>query len=153
MSDRADEQHLEPSPALRAELARNQELKHHARNFLLAGGLMAGHSDGELSAEEQEYLLGVLAGLFDDPGGAVDRLDSPAVAIELLESSMTWLEQHGGAHRVELFRHLAAIVAVDGVLDPNELRYMQNVAERLGIPQTDARAALEQELTGADGPH
>lgn len=146
MSDQNDTLKLEPTPEFKSELAHNRELTHHARNFLLAGGLMAGHSDGELVEEEQNYLLAVLAVLFDDPRGAIERIESPETAIELLESSMLWLEHNGGDTRLELYRHLAAIVAADGVLDDNELRYMQNVAKRLGISNDDARDLLQQQF-------
>jgi uncharacterized tellurite resistance protein B-like protein len=147
MREQQDELKLEPTPALKDELAESGEFTHHARNFLLAGGLMAGHSDGELVEEEQNYLLAVLAVFFDDPDEAIERIDSPETALELLQSSMLWLEEHGGDMRLELYRHLAAIVAADGVLDENELRYLQNVSQRLGIPGDDARDVLRQQFS------
>ena len=146
MNGKRGEFQFRPSQELSEALANDRELTHHARNFLLAGGLMAGHSDGELVEEEQNYLLAVLAVLFDDPDGAIERIDSPETAIELLQSSMLWLEQHGGEAPLGLYKHLAAIVAADGVLDDNELRYLQNVARRLGIPDDEARDLLQQQF-------
>jgi len=147
MSYQDDKYKLQPTPELAGELDEDRQLRHHARNFLLAGGLLAGHSDGDLSVEEQDRFVEALTEYFDDPDDVVERIDSPDVAIELLKSSMMWLERSGGDHRLELYRHLAEIVAADGALDPMELRYMQNVAKGLGIPQAEAKAVIQAEFT------
>jgi len=146
MNQRGGGYHFRPSADLKLELARRQELRQHARNFLLAGGLMAGHSDGELVLEEQEALIDALRELFDDPEGAIERLVSPEVALDLLQGSMAWLKDYGGERRMDLYRHLAAIVAADGVLAPDEARFMQNVAQGLGIPLDEALAVIKREF-------
>lgn len=148
MSDQRGRYHISPTPELRDELARREELRLHARNFLLAGGLMAGHSDGELVDEEQDTLIEALASLCRDPAGEIERLDSPEVALDLLQGSMTWLAEHGGELRLELYIHLAAIVAADGRFDPGEAAYMQNVAQGLGIPLDEAHEIIKRELSG-----
>jgi len=147
MNEERGRYQFKPTPEFREALDRRQELKRYSREFLLAGGLMAGHSDGELSAEEHDRLVEALGPLYDDPEGEIVRLESPVVALELLDASMAWLKEHGGDRRLELYRHLAAIVGVDGELDPDESRYMQNVAKGLDIPLNDAFEMINWELS------
>lgn len=149
MSTSAGKYHFTPDDEFREALARKRELKKNTGAFLLAGGLMAGHSDGELVEEEKAYLVQALESLFDDPEEEIARLSSPEDALEMMNTSMEWLRENDEDRCAMLYSHLAAIVAADGVLDDDEIRFMQNVAVGLGISLPDATALLHRAMQDA----
>ena len=119
-----------------------------ARDFLLAGGVLVGHADGQgFSEEESAALVEVLVKFFADPEGEMARITSEEQARELMRRSATWLREQAGEERFDLFRYLARIAAVDGVLAGQEEAVLLEAAELLGIPATVARNLLYEVLT------
>ena len=141
--------HFTPDDEMKASLAKRRELRQHAGEFLLAGGLLVGHADGELVEEERSALVDALEELFDDPETQLHRMSSPEHALAALESSMAWLKENGGERRERLYKHLAVIVAADGVLDDDEIRFMQNIALNLGLPLETATGIMHQAMKEA----
>ncbi|MCP4678184.1 MAG: TerB family tellurite resistance protein [Deltaproteobacteria bacterium] len=142
MTDTAGRYQIKPDDALLEELTKRRELRGMVKNFLLSGGLLAGHSDGELCGDERACLLLAMSSLFDDPEAALAELTSPEQAIAMLKESMAWLEENSAKERLPLYKYLAQIVAADGVLDRQETSFMQNVAKGLGVPSELARAIV-----------
>ena len=124
-------------------LVADNALKEHAGNFLLYGGVMAGHADGQLGEEEIAYLADALSPIFEDARGIILSIDSPEYALQFLEASIVWLRGNAGLVRNDLIRCLSGIAAADDVLDPDERRFVQNMAERLGVPSQVALEILE----------
>jgi len=149
MKESAGAYHFTPDPELREDLSRRRALRKHTGGFLLAGGILAGHSDGALVDEEKAVLVVALEALFDDPAGELERLDSPERAVAMLEESIAWLRAHAGAKRAALYRHLALLVVADGVVADGEVRFMRNVAALLGLEADEASAVLRAAMNEA----
>ncbi len=139
MTDSPGRYQIKPDDALLEELSKRRALKAMVKKFLLSGGLLAGHSDGTLCGDERACLIQAMSDLFDDPETALAELTSPEQAIAMLEESMAWLEKNSAKERLPLYKYLAQIVAADGVLDPDETSFMQNVAKGLGVPSRLAK--------------
>ena len=124
-------------------------LEVHARDFLLAGGLLAAHSDSDEVGDEQwNVLLQWLLPLCADPEAEVERVTSIGEAEGMLEASAAWLHDNAGEERYLLFRQLAHMVALDGLLSSGEQQFMRSVAEMLGIPPKVATDTLYDVLAG-----
>jgi len=149
MTTSAGKYHFTPDEDFKEALLKKRELKKATGTFLLAGGLMAGHSDGELVEEEKAYLVGALDPLFEDPEKEIARLESPEEALAMMREAMEWLRVNDEERCELVYSHLCAIVAADGVLDDGEIRFMQNVANGLGIPLEEATALLHKAMQDA----
>ncbi|MBN2715793.1 MAG: hypothetical protein JXX14_08055 [Deltaproteobacteria bacterium] len=121
-------------------------LKRHASNFLLYGGILAGHSDGHFTLEELAYLSESLSPLFDTPEAIMKALLSPNMAVLSFEKSMGWLRHNGSEINLSLLRCLSGLVASDHMLRPEEVRFLQNTCKGLGINSEDGRTILSQAL-------
>ncbi len=141
--------HFTPDDEMKEALSRRRELRKYAGEFLLAGGLLAGHADGELVEEERDALIGVLGELFDDPDKQLHTMSSPEHALDSFDKAMDWLRDNGGSRCESLYKYLAVIVAADGVLDDDEIRFMQNVAVNLALPLEAATAILHEAMKEA----
>lgn len=120
----------------------NPTLKTYAGNFLLYGGVLAGHADGRFDTEEFTYLADALRPCFDQPETMIEAITSPEMAVSSLEETMDWLNKNGTHVRENLLACLAGIVAADHVLQQEELRFIQNVANGLGIPKEQGQQIL-----------
>jgi len=120
-----------------------------ARDFLLSAGLLAACAGGaEISNDQYDLLVNLLLPLSADPEAQLARVESAEHAETLLSEAIAWLSQNAGEERYTLFRQLAHMVAVDGVLSPPEEQFMHGIAERLGIPPKAARQALYEIVAG-----
>jgi hypothetical protein len=120
-----------------------------ARDFLLAGGLLAAYSDGKDITEDQwQLLVLLLLPLSANPEDEMARIKTPEEARALLDRSTAWLRENAGKERYDLFRQLAHMVAIDGNLHAGEQSYMIGVAESLGIPAKAANETLYEVLAG-----
>ncbi len=118
-------------------------LEVQARDFLLAGGLLAAHADKDEIADDQwDMLLQWLLPLCADPEAEASRIETFTEAQEILNNSTAWLHANAGQERFGLFRQLAHMVALDGLLSSGEQVFMQKVAEMLGIPPKVAKDML-----------
>ncbi len=152
MTDSPGRYRFTPDEELLDELKARRELQAHARNFLLAGGILAGYSDGDFSPEEQNYLASALNEAFGDDASAINSIESPKQAIALLEASCAWLKEHGSEQRYTLFRHLAILIAVDNELAPAEFNFVKNVAKSLDLEQKQATKIVSDALFEEDKP-
>ncbi|MCP4675316.1 MAG: M48 family metalloprotease [Deltaproteobacteria bacterium] len=121
-------------------------LEVQARDFLLAGGLLASYSDGEVDEDQTDFLLNILLPLCADPEAAVQKITSAKQAQTMLDESMTWLQENAGEERFYLFRQLAVLVSMDGRLHDKEKEFMITVAEGLGIPEKSADETIHATL-------
>lgn len=120
-----------------------QPLEENARDFLLAGGLLAAHADGAAIGDaEWETLVELLLPVCADPEAELARVTGAEEARRLLDRSMTWLRANTGGERYDLFRNLVHVVAVDGRVRPGEREFLHEVAERLDIPDKAADETL-----------
>jgi len=126
-----------------------EPLEVHARDFIIAGGLLAAYSDDEEVSDEQWRLfVQILVPLTSDPEGQLRRVDSREAAEAMLKETAKWLRENAGTERFSLFRQLAHMVAVDGRLHPGEHTFMLSVAEELAIPEKAANETLFEILAG-----
>lgn len=126
-----------------------EPLEVHARDFLIAGGLLAACADGEEVTEEQwKLLVHFLVPLTSDPEAQLDRVESRSAAEQMLTNNAAWLRENAGEERFVLFRHLAHMVAVDGRLHPGEHEFMLEAAQQLEIPSKAANELIHEVLAG-----
>lgn len=119
----------------------------HARDFLVSAGMLAVHAgDGDMSREEHELLVQLLLPLTADPEQLFVRVGSEEEALKLLKQASDWLRKNAGEERFVLYRQVAHLVAVDGVLDPDEKHFMLQLARHLDIPAKAATRLLYEVL-------
>ncbi len=126
-----------------------EPLEVHARDFLIAGGILAAYSDEEEVTEEQwKLMVQLLVPLTSDPEGQLQRVSDREAAEAMLGENAAWLRDNAGQERFLLFRQLAHIIAVDGRLHPGEQELMLRVAQQLGIPEKAANETVFEVLAG-----
>lgn len=126
-----------------------EPLEVHARDFILAGGLLAAYSDQEDVSEDQwKLLVQLLVPLTSDPEAQLQRVANRQAAEQMLEENAVWLKENAGQERFLLFRQLAHIIAVDGRLHAGEHELMLDIATRLAIPEKAANETLFEVLAG-----
>lgn len=126
-----------------------EPLEVHARDFLLAGGLLAAYSDQEDVSEDQwKLLVQLLVPLTSDPEAQLQRVSDREAAEKMLQENTDWLKENAGQERFLLFRQLAHIIAVDGRLHTGEHELMLDIAGQLAIPEKAANETLFEVLAG-----
>ena len=121
----------------------------HARDFLLAGGVLAATADGdEVTHDEWETLVQLLLPLSADPEAEVTRMGTLEEAEAVLERSARWLRDNAGEERYDLLRNLAHVVCVDGRLLGGEQRTFHRLAAALAIPERAADEIVFDVLAG-----
>jgi hypothetical protein len=138
-----------------SELARlldyevTEPLEVHARDFLIAGGLLAAYADDEeVTGEQWKLLVQFLVPLTSDPESRLEHVGSREAAEVMLQDNAEWLRANAGEERFTLFRHLAHMVAVDGRLHPGEAEFMVKIAALLDIPAKAASETVHEVLAG-----
>lgn len=133
---------LSEDNSLLCTLELNPTLKTYASNFLLYGGILAGHADGHFDLDELSYLSEALNPLFDSPEALIKGMGSPEMAVASLNETMDWLRENGDSIKHDLLRCLTGIVAADHVLRSGELKFIQNISKGLGIPSEEGKQIL-----------
>lgn len=124
------------------------DLDVHARDFLVAGGLLAGLADDQgMDQEEYDSLIELLVPASSHPEALVAKVETPEQAKRMLDASIAWLRENGGPAVFDLFGKLAHLVSLDGRLLGHEEAFLMQVAEALGIPAKQANQALYSVLT------
>jgi len=117
----------------------SEPLDVHARDFMIAGALLAGDADlGGMGPEEWEALVELLLPVSADPEAEIERITSVEQAEALLEESARYLRENAGPERFELLASIAHVVAADGVLQAPERAFLHGVADKLSIPKRAA---------------
>ena len=136
-----------------AELAKLMERKpatpeeRHKLNYLLAGGLLVGHCDGQgLGEREQDLLIEMLLPLTSDPEAALAELTTVAQAEALLAESAAWMKDNAGELKFKGFRCLCLIAAAEGMTE-DELELLHRIAGQTGIPPKAARELIHEIIT------
>jgi Zn-dependent protease with chaperone function/uncharacterized tellurite resistance protein B-like protein len=107
----------------------------HAREFLLAGGVLAARADGgDLDDAEWSTLVHLLLPVSADPEAELERIASRAEAEARLEESAAWLRENAGPERYDLLRGIAHVAAADGRLSASERALLRRCADLLAIP-------------------
>lgn len=106
------------------------------RNFILAGGLITAHMDGddELSESEREHLVGLLLPFSDDPEALLSGLETADQASDLLISSGEWLANNIGPERYEIMQKLISVALQDDIATEGEMEFLGNAGSLLQIP-------------------
>lgn len=121
----------------------------HARDFLLAGGLLAAMADdAEVTHEEWETLVQMLLPLCADPEAELTQMTTAEEAEAHLERSAKWLRENAGEERYDLLRSLAHVVCVDGRMLGAEQRFFHRLAAELDVPERAADQILFDVLAG-----
>lgn len=143
---RAGQRSLEQVDAEVAEIARlmdyaaSEPLDVNAREFILAGGLLAAHADGDIEMDDAGWntLVQLLLPVSADPEAEVARIKNRSEADQILEKSAAWLRDNAGEERFDLLRAIAHVTAADGHLSENERAFLKHCAELLGVPARTA---------------
>ncbi len=116
------------------------------RDLLLAGGLLAAHSDGdeELSDDERSRLVDLILPFTDDPEGHLNRLEDHEQAGELYIECATWVRENLGPQRYMMFDKLVEVVLFDNKVTEGEREFLLAAAEHLGIPVRYVEERLAQ---------
>ena len=132
-----------------AEIARlmehtvSDEAQVHARDFLVAGGLLAGAAEGlGLDDAQHEMLVRWLLDWSSDPERLLAQVTSIEQAEEMLTAAGAWLAKNSGEERYKLFSALARLCAIDGEINETERGFLMSLAEYLGIPESAAADKL-----------
>jgi len=126
-----------------------EPLEVHARDFLIAGGLLAAYADDEeVTGEQWKLLVQLLVPLTSDPEARLEQVESREEAEAMVTENAGWLRENAGEERFTLFRHLAHMVAVDGRLHPGEAEFMIKIAALLDIPVKAATETVHEVLAG-----
>ena len=107
-----------------------------SRDLLLAGGLLAAHSDGTevLTDGERSRLVELILPFTDDPEGHLVRLGSREQARELYMKCAAWIRENLGPERYDLFNQLVDVVLFDSEVTEEERKFLLLAAEQLDIP-------------------
>jgi hypothetical protein len=139
----------EPLDAAVSEVARLMEhevsepSQVYARNFLIAGGLLAGKAEGlGLDAAQQEMLVRWLLDWTSNPEKLLAEVESIEQAEEMLSDAGAWLRENSGEERYKLFSALAHLCAIDGEVNDTERTFLMSLADYLGIPESAANEKL-----------
>jgi hypothetical protein len=121
----------------------------HARDFLLAGGLLATTADGQGVSENQwQLLVEFLLPLVADPEEALGQFEDLDEVEGLFVRSTEWLRENTGVERFALFDRLCHLVALNGEIDRQEKGFLLKVAELLGMPERAATESMYEVLRG-----
>lgn len=121
------------------DFAPSEPLDIHARDFLLAGCLLAGEADLEgMDADEWEAQVELLLPVSADPEADITRIGSRQEAERMLDDSAVYLRANAGPERYELLRAIAHVTAANGKLDDAERTFLHVVADKLDIPKRAA---------------
>ena len=132
------------------EYETSEPMESHARDFVLAGGVLAAHADGKgKSWDEHDRLVEMLRPTLADPDAAITKIVSLQQAEEVLTKNARWLRDNGGEDRFTAFHYLSIVCAQDGILEGNEELFLLRAAEMLGIPDKVARNKIYETLAHA----
>lgn len=122
------------------DYAASEPLDVNAREFILAGGLLAAHADGDIEMDDAGWntLVQLLLPVSADPEAEVARIKNRSEADEILEKSAAWLRDNAGEERFDLLRAIAHVTAADGHLSEAERAFLKHCAELLGVPARTA---------------
>lgn len=129
------------------ELQATEPTEIHARDFLIAAGLLGAYADGdEPSADQRALLVEMLLPLTADPEDVLDGITDVADAERMLVDTCAWLRDNAGEERFALYTAAAHVVCADGDLSDAERTFLLEVATLLGIPTTAANDTLFEVL-------
>jgi len=121
------------------DFAPSEPLDVHARDFLLAGCLLAGEADLEaMDDDEWEAMVELLLPVSADPENDITRITSRKHAEQMLNESARYLCDNAGPERYELLRAIAHVTAANGALNEAERTFLHEVADKLDIPKRAA---------------
>lgn len=122
------------------DYAASEPLDVNAREFILAGGLLAAYADGDIEMDDAGWntLVQLLLPVSADPEAEVARIKNRSEADEILEKSAAWLRDNAGEERFDLLRAIAHVTAADGHLSEAERAFLKHCAELLGVPARTA---------------
>jgi hypothetical protein len=110
----------------------------HARDLLLAGGLIAAHFDaewGDLQDDQRAQLVDLVLPFTDDPEAALASVGTIDDAFELFNASAAWLRENAGPERYEYFCQFLQVTLRDGQVTELEQEFLVEAASDLDIPQ------------------
>ena len=119
----------------------------HKLNYILAGGMLVGHSDDQgLGHIEMQAFIEMLLPLTSDPEEAIASITTVAQAEEMFAASAAWMRENTGELKFNGFRYLAIIAALEG-MTPGEEALLYRMAEMTGIPRKAAADLIHEILT------
>lgn len=122
------------------DYAASEPLDVNAREFILAGGLLATYADGDIEMDDAGWntLVQLLLPVSADPEAEVARIKNRSEAEAILQKSAAWLRDNAGEERFDLLRAIAHVTAADGRLSEAERTFLKHCAELLGVPARTA---------------
>jgi hypothetical protein len=119
----------------------------HALNYVLAGGVLVGHADGQgLGEAEGRMLFEMLLPLTSEPEEAIAEIKTVAQAEQMLAESAAWMKENAGELKFNAFRYLAIIAAAEG-MTASESDLLYRIADMSGIPHKVAAELIHEIMT------
>lgn len=119
----------------------------HKLNYVLAGGVLMGHADGQgLGEREMQMLLEMLMPLTSDPEESIAEITTVEQAEQMLAASAAWMKENTGELRFAGFRYLCIIAVAEG-MTPTEEQLLYRIAEMTGIPRKAAADLIHEVMT------
>lgn len=119
----------------------------HKLNYILAGGMLVGHSDDQgLGHIEMQAFVEMLLPLTSDPEEAIASITTVAQAEEMFAASAAWMRDNTGELKFNGFRYLAIIAALEGMTSEEET-LLYRMAEMTGIPRKAAADLIHEIMT------
>ncbi len=133
------------------DLEARSEQAIHARDFLVAGGLLVAHADGDTTLPDykRNLLIDLISPFTDDPEGHLRVIRTREDAEVMLRRSVTWIGENLGEERYELFALLIDLVAATGIIDEGERVLLISLAEGLAIPPRVVEDFLRKALAAS----
>lgn len=144
--DDLDNRVYEITHLMEYEVSDEDEVK--ARDFLLAGGILAAYVEKEEPSRElYDHLVQLVLPFTSDPESHFARVSDIDQAERMLEDSCSWLKENTGEEKFMLFRMLLSVAAFDGKLTSDETSFMSSIASSLGIPEQAYSSIMNEART------
>lgn len=119
----------------------------HKLNYVLAGGVLVGHSDDNgLGERELGCLIEMILPLASDPEESIASITTVAQAEQMLAESAAWMKENTGEIRYTAFKYLCIIAVVES-MTPAEEQLLHRIAEMTGIPRRAADEIIHEVIT------
>lgn len=127
----------------------NSEPDFHRLNFLTSAGLITASSDNEISQDEIESILNVIANFHIFPKVFLEQLYASQKVEEIYYSSIEALLKHNPAERFKMFQYMIGIAVSDRAFSQEELDFLYKTGEKdFGFAKSEIAQLIAETIRG-----